>query len=445
MKKVLEILKSLFKPKKRQSKETILRIQEERKKTLDNIMHQINEGDIVWAKRYSNKKEKNEIPYDHREGPFIVLGKCDKGLVCSKGTGVQKDNRGYLTFNSSKYNLYKETYFKFFELDIIDDYRYINKKGEITKDDLRLCYNKIKELIRSYDYDKDNIKLSFKPDVGDVVYYGETYLIVDKSETALYGLPMQDWLITNSTELDYISKLDYSSLTKIDNTTDLIFIYSLCNENLLKVLNKQKEYYKKVNSSMDYNKGEIVIKNDNYYYVDGMEGWDLLVFKLLSKNFPKSDVVIINKKNYYTDYEQLKINKKDDLQVYEVALESEIEEIKAKKKSYRKTHKNDNKIMYRRNYNIGDVIELKNCSDIFLIAHVYANTYGCLIIRELKGGIYNPVYIRKAEARDADKSILNEIRWFEINPDCNPKNIAKKGSIQKILTLQREYNSSLKK
>ena len=48
--------------------------------TSNSKLSDIVEGDIIWARRYKNEKEKQAIPDGHREGPFIVLSNNGKEL-----------------------------------------------------------------------------------------------------------------------------------------------------------------------------------------------------------------------------------------------------------------------------------------------------------------------------------------------------------------------------
>ena len=42
---------------------------------MKNESQELKIGDVVWAKRYSNKKQRKKIKINHREGPYIVIKK----------------------------------------------------------------------------------------------------------------------------------------------------------------------------------------------------------------------------------------------------------------------------------------------------------------------------------------------------------------------------------
>ena len=71
-------------------------------------------GDIVWARRYRNEKEKNKIDKGHREGPCVVIKKdSNKVYVLNCTSNPHLEVKWKLIFyplSKLEYNLNKSTY-----------------------------------------------------------------------------------------------------------------------------------------------------------------------------------------------------------------------------------------------------------------------------------------------------------------------------------------------
>ena len=109
MKKLFEFIKKFFKSiikKSNRNTSSKKQIKINKKAILE-----VNVGDIIWAKRYHTEEEKLEILEGHREGPFLVIKKISKGLICSYGTSKLHNYNNCIIIESNECdNLYKETY-----------------------------------------------------------------------------------------------------------------------------------------------------------------------------------------------------------------------------------------------------------------------------------------------------------------------------------------------
>ena len=119
--------------------EDLLEIPKTKEQIINELCENIQFGDIIWAKRYTNDEEKQRIPKGHQEGPFLVLGKCPKGLICSPGLGTtpkEKHINKFVEINQNGYTLTKNTYFKTLNFELLDDLGYIKTLDSLNKNDL---------------------------------------------------------------------------------------------------------------------------------------------------------------------------------------------------------------------------------------------------------------------------------------------------------------------
>lgn len=87
--------------------------------------------DIIWAKRYNNKKERNDIELGHREGSYIVVGKDKNNLLCLYGTSKipeDKNKDNFILIPKDDNLFYKDIYYNIKYITILNKKRYIEKR-----------------------------------------------------------------------------------------------------------------------------------------------------------------------------------------------------------------------------------------------------------------------------------------------------------------------------
>ncbi|MBR6689924.1 MAG: hypothetical protein IKL65_01165 [Bacilli bacterium] len=407
------------------------------KTKLKNILNDVNEGDIIWAKRYENRKIKKEIPYGHREGPMVVLEKCDKGLICSSGTSTYHEEfaNKYFELNNAGYNLSKKTFFKLRQLRIIDNKKFIKKIDTLSEEDLKSLLRKLK-LSREnyYELNGEIYKIFICIEPGDIINKRINYLVIDVIEDNLLCIPMDKTTkyLKHNLQFDDFRNLDYSKIVTIKNSQDINFVNRASNNALLYVLKEQKEYINNLKNKTTPQRGSVIIKGEKHYYIYGEEGEEWFVFEI-NKTMTQEyqHILTINKQKFYTNYKEHKINKKEDFKTILLANELEIDSIKKSKKSYNK--------MKKEGYKKGNIIEPSAYKDKrFIIIGLNDKTYECLSLNKLKEGIYDLVFIKKEDAILSMDQTFNGIIWLDKHPNFNMSKI-NSSIIDKIVKTQKKY------
>ena len=405
------------------------------KTKLKNILDDVNEGDIIWVKRYKNRKIKKTIPDGHKEGPMIVLKKRDNKLICSYGTSVYHD--GYYEINSIEYNLSKKTFFRLKDLSIVDNKMFIKKLSALREQDMNNILKQLKiNKGNYYEIDGEFHKIPVPFECGDIIKKDQHYIIIDIVDSNFVCVPIKKIVADLKRKLNFndFRYLDYSKIVSIKKSQDIKFINRVSSDIFLFILKKQNEYIKNIENKKTVQRGSVIIKDKKFYYIYGEEGQEWFVFeinKLKSEEFKK--VIIINNQLFYTNYQETKINKKEEYNPFLLASDSEIDSIKENRKSYNRNKKNNYDVC-----TIGDIIEPISSKDKrYIVIAVCKKTYECLSINKLKNGVYDPILLKKTNVKLSQNKSIEGIVWLEQHP--KHQNLKKINAfiIDKILETQR--------
>ena len=89
---------------------------------------------------------------------------------------------------------------------------------------------------------------------------------------------------------------------------------------------------------------------------------------------------------------------------------------------------------------IGDIIENINYKNKrYIIINIHKKTYECLNIDDIKNAIYNPVLIKKTDAKLTKNNSLEGIKWLESHKKFNLKGIQNEDILNEIFKTQREF------
>lgn len=329
--KIKEFFNKIFK-----NKSTGLTVSIELANTESAIIHEdvqhlhdsINIGDIILAKRYRNEEEKEIIPEHHRISPYVVIDKCDKGLVCYYcGSAVSKkiDISKFYKLDSNDYNLNKDTYVRLDKKQIIDKYRFIEKIDVINLVD----YNNLFRL-----KDSREKKVDFKP--GDLVECDKKlYFICSECPEGFYLVDVT----SDVGDCSFIYagkafKLNFDSGKLMDLNDNNSNLKGILNSKSLEiVLNSFKAYTQRLDSIDNIRRGSLIVFKDNYYYVYGEDGNNYLTMRVFKE--VNDNKVIIFGEEYYTSFEELTISKDEDITSMLIAKEKEIDIIKELRKGYK--------------------------------------------------------------------------------------------------------------
>ena len=441
--KIKDFFKMYFFKEKEESKEIIIEepLKVELEEPKEDMLFSIQPYDIIRAKRYKNETQKLLIREGHQEGPYIVLDKCDEGLVCSKGTSVDQSNRlnYYFKIRNIKYKLFKETYFKCCDFEIIDDYSFIEKIDELKKEDIESLLRLLKRNRKNYYYNKKGEckKINIPFQVGDIINNIKNYLIIDIKDKKLFCIEIKttkSYLKNNFEYSDY-NYLDYSNIVIFDTNDELEYINTIDNNLLNNILKKQKEYIENKKNQTIAQRGSVIRKENQYYYIYGEEGKDWLVMEIFNIEDLSREKIIINNKIFFTDYVSLKINKKDSFEICFTANNQEIDNIKMQRKSYNKRIKKD----IIKDFKIGNIIESRFIKDKrAIIIGICFNSYRCLTIKKLEKAVYQTIYIKKEDAILSENSSLKGIIWLDCNQQFDLSKL-NENYLDKIIEAQKKY------
>jgi len=397
-----------------------------------SILDDIIVGDIIWAKRYSTEEEKNNIPEGHREGPFIVIAKTDKGIYASQGTSVDHDEEShYFEIEKEDYNLYKDTIFRLKYFKLIDNKSIIKLLGHLNHKDEERLYKELKKLygIIIQEIDSNEFVLPFQ--MGDVIIYKDRQFVIMNVNEELTILDINNIKLKEKLDIEKINKLDCSKILKINKNSNIKFRGSISDKVLSRIIKNKDAYFKYLEDLKILQRGSIIENKNKYYYIFGEECQEWMTFELKKSGFNE---IKINNNIYFTDFKEVRLSKKNDYNILYLCNEEEKDNIKSLKKEYKY---NKNKIV---NLNIGDIIESKYYKNQrFIIISIHPKTYECISISKIKKAIFDPVLIRKTDAILSKDTRVDGIKWLEYNPNFKMSEIGKQKNLDNIFKTQKEF------
>lgn len=299
--------------------------------TSNSKLSDIVEGDIIWARRYKNEKEKQAIPDGHREGPFIVLSNNGKELVCVMCTGVDytiDHPTKYMEINYVNYNLRKDTFVRL-ESTIITSSEFITRLDTLRSHDLNQLYKK-------YKINNPKSKYEFHYDVGDIVSLnGQLYYIYSNEYSYFKAFCInrtnksKNVFVNNSNRYSFnfegISKLN------IDSDFELVDII----DEPQRVEMRYSSYLKDKKEKSEVRIGTLVEYENKLYYIYGEYKENFMVYKVCNKG----NAVKVAGKNYFISLTEEQIPKKHDYRVVGQSSVLEREDFKRMKTISKKSHK----------------------------------------------------------------------------------------------------------
>ena len=309
-------------------------------------------GDIIWAKRYTTEEEKNIIQEGHQNGPFIILKKIDKKVLCVSGTSnIPKEEYTNMYMKINNNYLYKITFFNLNNFFYIDSNTFIRKLGNLTDSELSGLFNKIKYKNKGSVVNALDLPLQ----IGDIISRKDiNYIILDKVDDNILCIPIKKRY--NKGSIYSFNNLNFESVIKI-NIDNVKYIDTVSNSVLMILLKKQSEYLKNLSVRNIPQRGSVISFSNKLYYIYGEEGSNWLVFEIFKdrKNF--ADEIKISNKKFYTTYKDNILNKNDIDCAISLAYDEEMENIKQKRKTYKKEHENTSvRINKKLNFSYKDVI-----------------------------------------------------------------------------------------
>lgn len=330
---------------------------------VDNVIPSLKFGDIIYAERFNNEMEKEEMGEGHTTGPFIVIsfdGDKVVGAYCTSNPNVKggfEIGEYYNLFNREKRSYVSLLYSK-----TIDAEAYISKyEKSLSLTDINRLKKKICLTNRKYEYDdfclkKDlNVYFDVYFEIGDVVSYEKSnYIIVDKTDNKYVIIPINDYDSCYSFIDFSVAKIEYSNINKVEEN-NFIYLNSVHKSQLMIIMSQYNNYLKMKNSIMNnetkkLERGCLINGYDGLFYVFGIEGNIANSFAVKKTKLTEGTISIAGKR-YIPCYEKIKDFdiKLKSYDIINVASEIEMNKIKELKKSYKKCKKEtttDNKNKY---------------------------------------------------------------------------------------------------
>ena len=322
--------------------------------SLNDEYYQLQIGDIIFANRYTTEEEMLEIPDGHRIGPYVVIGKENNEFLCLYISGATpKFNSHYnttLILDDINYDLNKISYIYLTKYTYISKDRFIKKFEYLNEIDTKMLFKKIDIIIKMGILNDININIPNIPlEIGDIINNnGQLYLIVNETNDIYQCIKMNK----NIYEYDFLIKLDtigynfnFDNLINFNKDLNLTRYNFLDNKKLHVVLTKYREKLNLLKQNSEIHRGSLIKINNYYYYVYGETGNSWMAFSLQKNSNENLCKLIINRKKYYTNFNNTIIfpKTKKDIEIICFANEYEIDNIKNCKKSYIKELQSNNK------------------------------------------------------------------------------------------------------
>lgn len=378
----------------------------------DNI-NDLSVGDIIWAKRYKNEEEKENIKVGHQESPFIVI-KIAKGsiytLQCTSNPHERvKWQMLYYQLGRLNYDMRKCSYVYLCTIIKINENQYINKLGHLDDYDLNQIKKHLFLIKRSNVLNKPNIEdkyLDYTISIGDVINYNNKRYYVYNIKGNVYETHRLNY---NSTRgLDIVIKNNHysfefekkfsifesESYTLIDtfNTGEVLLI----NDFKDKYLQRDK-----------FRVGMIILYKGLLYYIYKVSDNFIRGYLISNNNIYKHSIIIENKK-YYTNFSISKlIYKQLSVRGYKIMGYANNDEIEYNKKSYN----------IKDNSNIEDNLD----RDVLFNSKRLSSYVPMVIIKNTINKKYYLIIDKKDNILEiVDINNISDLIYFELDINNNP-------------------------
>ena len=390
---------SIFKRKKEEPD------QDEIKHTnfVNKIIPSLKFGDIIFAERFNNDIEKDEMGEGHQTGPYVVLGFDDDRVIGAYCTSKGRANHLMKLGEEKNYiNADIETFVDLQHTKTIDSYAFVfDTNKSLNAADIKRIKKRITQNVGIHYNDFGLIKhkvfnFNQKFDEGDIVCNNDNcYIIVKVLPKHKYELLRIDNHNIVYPIIDFSKvKIDYFNPVEMEQYL-LNYKNSIIAKQTKIVIDKYNDYKNREKSitkakEKTLERGCLVEFNKQTYYVYGIEGNKANTFKVVQNNNVNFHILITDIK--YNPYfnESLDIDiKNDNYKVLAVASEKEIDDIREKKKGYFKRRPYLNKVtetkpVFKNNKDTGSIVCLRNdITSRYIIIDIVKNKYKVISLNTL--------------------------------------------------------------
>ena len=301
----------------------------------------LNVGDIVWAKRYKNDLEKENIKIGHRESPYVVIKNDGKNvfvLQCTSNPHQEIEwKKLYYPLGRFNYKLSKSTYILCMFVYNLKEIQYVETIGHLSDYDLNQLKKQLTLIINSHFKIKPNIEkeyLDYKLGIGDIVLWdGYKYYIYDFDNDYLYVYRLRNYIKKNRNIL--INNTYYSFIfEKIEklNINNNYLLVDTFNSGEIELINKYKEeYLNELKVSKSLRVGALIEYKNNFYYVYDLNDSFIYAYLVYTNEIKSNKLanILINGGTYKTYFCKIYIEKdkfnNNGYKVRRCALDEEIE------------------------------------------------------------------------------------------------------------------------
>ena len=321
---------------------------------IENVIPSLKFGDIIYAERFNNDIEKEDMGEGHNTGPFVVISFDGDKVIGAYCTSNQCVKGGFQI--GENYNLFsrdRNTYATLLRLKTIDSEAFLNigsrnlSNSDIDRIKKKMCLTDLDIKYDDFGLEK-NLDVNFNVDfeIGDVVIYsGRYYVIVEKKESTKFIIAPITGYDSRYSCIDFSQvKIDFANVKEVE-MNDLFYINSIVKSQMVIIIKEYNEYIKRkseiINSeNRKLDRGCLVSLFNDLYYVYGTEGNVANSFGVKIARIT-GDSILIAGKRFIPCYESVKdIDiKSDSYQILGVASEEEMDEISKARKSYKKSKK----------------------------------------------------------------------------------------------------------
>lgn len=316
----------------------------------------IEEGDIIFIKRYENRKEKKMLK-GHETGPAVIVKKEDQNIYYLSCSGNEKKkelpiNRPLLSKDDYP-ELSENTYVIPIELKTLKPGMFIRKSTILRHQDMEHIYRALL-LQKEYhpDYLPSDIDFDYQYSVGDIIRYDfSRYYIMGLDSDNFKALKIYSNVGAKDKKkllINYrLYAIDYSQIYTIPINSDKALI-DHASENMQGLINSNYLEFKKQErqqnlEQIQLDRGMLIDIDDSLYYVYGQEKEDYLLYIVYPYMENQSGYKIsINNNEFLTFFGEHIINKDEsnNAKVIDIATDDEAKEIKKLRKFSKRQDKN---------------------------------------------------------------------------------------------------------
>lgn len=307
----------------------------------NNDLSFLNVGDIIWARRYQNLTEKNNIKIGHQESPYVIIKKTkDKvyGLQCTSNPHQEiKWKMVYYPLGRLNYEMRKNSYINCLQEYELKEIQFVETIGHLSEYDLNQLKKQLYILINSNFKRKPKVEvkyLDYKIGIGDVIYQNNNrYYIYSSDDKNFYAYRLRKnakksmSIQINNSYYSFI--FNFLETIKKKSKYDLIDTF---NSGEIEIINNfKKNLLEEVKNGKSLRVGAVIDYKNNMYYVYDENEENIFMYQIYTSKIKEPKMANIRiKDGIYKTYFSTKVVKKESLlsngyNVKRCALKDEIE------------------------------------------------------------------------------------------------------------------------